>query len=108
MEGQPRLTRFGDISDTEPLPGFFVRRIDGEGLSVQKVGLAKGERSDFEHAHAHPQMLVMLSGRMSVESGGGRFEVAAGDVLELPPNTKHGRIWAQEDCLFLDVFGVAG
>ena len=103
------LTNLADVPATQPLPGFFARRVEGEQLSVQEVTLAAGEGSDFTHAHAHEQMLVMLSGRMTTIVGENdderQVELRAGDVLRLPPGKRHGGIFAKEDSRFLDVFG---
>lgn len=100
---------FGDLDAAEPLPGFFVRRIDGEEIAVQEVRLNAGHGSDFAHAHPHEQFLLMVEGRLRLSLGEGdaavERELTAGDVLHLPGGLRHGRIWAVENCRFVDVFG---
>jgi quercetin dioxygenase-like cupin family protein len=56
-----------------------------------------------EHAHENEQITYILEGRLRFALGEETVDVAAGEVLTIPPNVPHAAE-ALEDTLDVDVF----
>jgi quercetin dioxygenase-like cupin family protein len=59
-----------------------------------------------EHRHANEQVTVLLQGRLRFLSEGNEYTIAAGQVLQIPPDAPHS-VEALEDSLAMDLFSPA-
>jgi quercetin dioxygenase-like cupin family protein len=57
-----------------------------------------------EHAHAHEQMSLVVSGRIRFSIEGEERIAAPGDVLHFPSNCLHGATMMEEEVVLLDIF----
>lgn len=103
-----QLHTFDELPVDRPMPLISRRRVIGEHMMVSDVRLDRGFTL-ASHEHPNEQFIVLLSGRCRF--GVGRegtpahrvVEVAAGQVLVVPPNEPHSCV-AIEDTHILDLF----
>lgn len=97
--------RWDDLPREELNPLIGRRLVTGERLMISHVYLAQGAIVP-QHAHDNEQLTYILRGCLRFflgEDGDEVVDVAAGEVLHLPPNLPH-RAEALEDTLDVDVF----
>ena len=97
--------RWDDLPREELSPLIGRRLVTGEQLMVAHVYLAKGAIVP-QHDHHNEQVTYILEGRLRFflgEDGAEVVDVAAGEVLTIPPHLPH-RAEALEDTLDVDVF----
>jgi quercetin dioxygenase-like cupin family protein len=58
------------------------------GMSVSVVHFHDGARTNW-HEHPSEQILIVLTGAGRVGDAGEQHEIGPGDVVHLPPNTRH-------------------
>ncbi len=92
-----------EIEQKELLPGFSVRFVHGEKMTLAYWDIKAGSVLP-EHAHHHEQVAAqVISGQFELTLEGETKLMNAGDVAVIPSNAIHsGR--AITDCQLLDVF----
>ena len=97
--------RWDDLPREELSPSIGRRLVTGGRLQIAHVYLAKGAIVP-QHAHDNEQLTYILEGTLRFWLGEDESEVvdvAAGEVLHIPPNVPH-KAAALEDTLDVDVF----
>jgi quercetin dioxygenase-like cupin family protein len=97
--------RWDEVPKEEVKPDLSRRLITGERLMIAHVYLDKGCLVP-QHSHENEQLTYILEGRLRFFLGDDEsevVEVAAGEVLHIPPNLPH-KAEALEDTLDVDVF----
>jgi quercetin dioxygenase-like cupin family protein len=97
--------RWEDVPKEDVSEGFARRLISGERLMLTHVYLDKGFVVP-RHSHENEQLTWILEGVLRFWLGEDESEVvdvAAGEVLHLPPNLPH-KAEALEDTLDVDIF----
>jgi quercetin dioxygenase-like cupin family protein len=97
--------RWEELPREELGPLIGRRLVTGERLMIAHVYLAEGAIVP-QHAHENEQLTYILEGRLRFflgEDGSEVVDVAAGEVLCIPPSLPH-RAEALEDTLDVDVF----
>ena len=97
--------RWEDLPREELSPSIGRRLVTGGRLLIAHVYLAKGAIVP-QHAHDNEQLTYILEGTLRFWLGEDESEVvdvAAGEVLHIPPNVPH-KAEALEDTLDVDVF----
>jgi quercetin dioxygenase-like cupin family protein len=97
------VTHSNDAVMSTPEPGLR-RQIMSFSPSMMLVRhrMAKGWVGT-RHAHPHEQMVYVVSGHITFEHPGGRFDALAGDSFLVPGNVEH-QASAHEDSEVLDIF----
>jgi len=97
------VTHSNDAVMSTPEPGLR-RQIMSFSPSMMLVRhrMAKGWVGT-RHAHPHEQMVYVVSGHITFEHPGGRFDARAGDSFLVPGNVEH-QASAHEDSEVLDIF----
>ncbi len=91
-----------DLPSSLPLPGYHLRVIHGERMSVAYWDIECGATLP-EHSHPHEQIANVLEGEFELFVGGELRRLRSGDVAVIPPGVPHsGR--ALTDCRILDTF----
>jgi len=83
--------------------GMTRKTVCGEKMSAMKVVVAGGTCFDGRlHHHPHEQMLVVLSGRVSVQINDAVLEVEPGDLIFFPSGSLHAVVGtgSQEACYY--------
>jgi unsaturated pyranuronate lyase len=94
--------RWDDLPREELSPLIGRRLVTGDRLMIAHVYLAKGAIVP-EHSHHNEQVTYILEGTLRFTIDGETIDVAAGEVLTIPPHLPH-RAEALEDTLDVDVF----
>ncbi|HET7566393.1 MAG TPA: cupin domain-containing protein [Gaiellaceae bacterium] len=97
--------RWDDVPREQLNPQIARQLVTGERLMIAHVHLAKGAVVPA-HAHENEQLTYILAGCLRFwlgEDGAETLDVAAGEVLCIPPNVVH-KAEALEDTLDVDVF----
>ena len=97
--------RWEELPREELGPLIGRRLVTGERLMIAHVYLAEGAIVP-QHAHENEQLTYILEGRLRFflgEDGSEVVDVAAGEVLCIPPSLPH-RAEALEDTLDVDIF----
>jgi unsaturated pyranuronate lyase len=94
--------RWDDLPREALSPLIGRRLITGDQMMIAHVYLAKGAIVP-EHSHHNEQITYILEGRLRFTVGGEQIDVAAGEVLTIPPHVPH-QAEAIEDTLDVDVF----
>ena len=92
-----------DIQEKELLPGFNVRMVHTEKMTLAYWDIKVGSVLP-EHSHPHEQVAAqVIAGEFELTLDGETKVMKAGDVAVIPSNVVHsGR--AITDCQLLDVF----
>lgn len=95
--------RLKDIEERELLPGFKVRMVHSEKMTLAYWDIKAGSVLP-EHSHPHEQIAAqVISGEFELTLDGETKLMKAGDVAVIPSNVTHsGR--AITDCQLLDAF----
>jgi len=83
--------------------GVTRKTVCGEKMSAMKVVVAGGTRFDGRlHHHPHEQMLVVLSGQVSVQINDTVVDAEPGDLVFFPSGSLHAVVGAgsQEACFY--------
>lgn len=105
---EPFLHTLSELPVDRPMPMIERRRIIGEQMMISAVVLERGFVLE-SHKHFNEQFVVVQRGRCvfglgdPVSSEYREVEVAAGQVLALPPNMPHS-CRALEQTHILDLF----
>jgi quercetin dioxygenase-like cupin family protein len=94
--------RWDDLPREQLSPLIGRRLITGEQMMIAHVYLAQGAIVP-EHSHHNEQVTYILEGRLRFTVDGETIDVAAGEVLTIPPHVPH-MAEALEDTLDVDVF----
>ena len=76
-------------------------KLSGEGFSVFAWQDPPGGYYS-DHSHPNDELIVVSSGRIVFTIDNGRYELGAGDAMELPANTRHSA--ANEDRMPVSYF----
>jgi quercetin dioxygenase-like cupin family protein len=71
-------------------------------MTTARIYLGKGGVVP-RHSHENEQISHVLEGRLLFEFDSASYEVAAGGIMEIPPNEPHS-VTALEDSVAMDVF----
>jgi quercetin dioxygenase-like cupin family protein len=74
--------------------------LTGEGLRVTEWTDDAGATYP-EHAHAHREVRIVLSGRMTIDAGGKRYELGPGDRIDLEPEEIHRAIVGEQGVAYI-------
>lgn len=95
--------QLSDIEEKELLPGFRVRMVHSEKMTLAYWDIQAGAMLP-EHAHPHEQVAAqVMSGEFELTLAGETRIMKAGDVAVIPSNVVHSGK-AITDCQLLDVF----
>ncbi|MEZ5354287.1 MAG: cupin domain-containing protein [Bryobacteraceae bacterium] len=83
-------------------PNFARKVIHTERMTIARVMLAKGSVVP-RHSHENEQVTVLEAGRLRFQFDDGEAEIAAGEVMQIPPNAPH-LVEALEDSVAYDLF----
>lgn len=83
--------------------------ICGDMISAVRVETAADAVFDGKtHWHANEQILVMVSGKVSVEIDGLRHDAEAGELVFFPAGSRHAAVAVgQEGCVYYELFAPA-
>ena len=93
---------FEDIEKKELIPGYFVRFVHTDHLTMAYWEIKSGAPMPV-HAHPHEQVTTITEGAFSLILDGEEQVLTAGQIAVIPPETKHGG-HAESDCRIVDVF----
>jgi len=92
-----------DIDQKELLPGFSVRFVHAEKMTLAYWDIKAGAQLP-QHSHHHEQVAAqVISGEFELTLDGETKVMKAGDIAVIPSNTVHSGK-AITDCQLLDVF----
>jgi quercetin dioxygenase-like cupin family protein len=83
--------RWEDLPREELSPLIGRRLITGNQMMIAHVYLAQGAIVP-EHAHHNEQITYIVEGRLRFTVGGETIDVAAGEVLTIPPHVPHSAV----------------
>ena len=97
------VTQYNLAKVSQPVDGV-TRRIlaHSDNLMLTEHTLEKGAVLP-DHKHAHEQLVYLLKGEISLEMGGKRLNMKAGDSLVIASNISH-KVTALTKSLALDIF----
>src|SRR5512144_1078717 len=97
------VTQYASGKVSKPVYGV-TRRIlaHSDNLMLTEHTLEKGAVLP-DHKHAHEQLVYLLKGEISLEMGGERLNMKAGDSLVIASNVSH-KVTALTKSLALDIF----
>ena len=103
MSSTIEVTPSQDAGMTAPEPGLRRQVMSyTKDLMLVRHKMEKGWVG-VKHQHPHEQMVYVVSGHLTFEHPGGKFEFRTGDSFIVPGNTDH-QAAALEDSEVLDVF----
>ncbi len=96
------FVELSEIREREPVPGFRVRFIHSDSMTVAYWEIEPGA-SMPEHSHSHEQIVNLIEGELELMVGGEVRTLVPGLVAIVPPDVVHsGR--AVTMCRLIDVF----
>jgi len=105
MSSHVKFYRWDDMPKERVSSTLERRLITGERMMLAHVYLAKGCVVP-KHSHDNEQITYILEGALRFrigENGSEEITVAAGEVLQIPPNVSHEAV-ALADTLDVDIF----
>ena len=91
-----------DIHESEPVPGFRVRFVHTDNMTVAYWDIERGAAMP-EHSHEHEQIVNLIEGDFELTVGDELRTLTPGVVAVIPPDVPHsGR--AATTCRIVDVF----
>ena len=90
------------IEERELIPGFRVRFVHGERLTMAYWSIEAGAELR-EHTHEHEQITNVIEGEFEMTIEGDSYRYSSGMVAVIPSNAVH-RGKAITDCRVIDVF----
>lgn len=97
-----RIHNWKTVPPEQMNPLFTRQAIHAQRITVARIQLRKGAIVP-EHNHDNEQITMLVEGRLRFISGGENYELAPGDLLEIPPSVPHS-VEALEDSIAVDVF----
>ena len=97
-----QLYEWAGIEREQLNPRAARQVIHAEKLTIARLFLNKGAVVG-EHSHHNEQVTVLEQGRLRFTIDGRELELAAGQVLDIPPNAVHS-VLALEDSVAMDIF----
>lgn len=102
-------TGTGELMDTKNTPLYLdfdssedeLRQWRKEDLATTEHHINKRSRQCIMHAHPFYEMILILSGQVNYLSEDGRREMNSGELLWIPPDTRH-MVSLQPDCKCYD------
>ena len=91
-----------DIAERELLPGFHVRFIHTENMTIGHFRIEAGSELPLHH-HPHEQVTTLLEGRFAMTLDGEERICEPGQAVVIPGNVPHSGK-ALTDCRIIDVF----
>ncbi len=96
------LINFSEIEEQELLPGFHVRFVHSDNMTLAYWNIEDGA-SLPEHTHPHEQVVNVIEGKLELVVDGEPHHLTPGKVFVLPSNVPHGGK-ALTPCKVIDVF----
>jgi len=102
-----------DWSKLPSAPGMRAgserKAICGEKMSAVRVTTAADAKFDGKtHSHDNEQMLIMISGSVTLTIDGEVFEARSGDLVFFPPGSKHAAVGVGRDgAVYYELFAPA-
>lgn len=94
--------RMGDLRESEPVPGFKVRFVHAENMTLGYWNVQAGAVLPA-HSHSHEQVSSVIEGQFEMSIEAETKILVSGSVAVIPPNAQHsGR--AITDCRIVDAF----
>jgi len=89
--------------------GSVRKGVCGDKMSAVLVTTAPGSRFDGEtHWHDNEQMLIMVSGSVTLKIDDAVIEAKPGDLVFFPPGSRHAAIGCgPEGCVYYELFAPA-
>ena len=88
----------------EQLPDGVERQmIVGENLMICRIKFPPFAVAT-QHEHPHEQMTIVEKGHTRFIVGDEEKIVEAGDVIHIPPNSRHGARMLDEEVVLIDIF----
>jgi quercetin dioxygenase-like cupin family protein len=87
----------------ELVPNGRTQTFWGEQLLVSRVDFEPHVQVP-EHQHPHEQFGVVLSGQLTLNIGGERHVLRAGEMFLIPGNVPHGGVAGPEGFVAVEVF----
>jgi quercetin dioxygenase-like cupin family protein len=104
-ENKEQLMTFiqlSDVPERELVPGFFVRFVHTENVTLAYWSIKKGSNLP-DHFHSNEQTTTILEGRFQLTVESETRVLEPGMVAVIPPNAKH-HATAISDCRLIEVF----
>ena len=92
----------GDIAESEPVPGFRVRFVHGDNMTIAYWEVDE-EAVLPDHSHPHEQISSVIEGQFELTIEGVTEILGPGSVGVIPPNAPHSGK-AITDCRIIDAF----
>ncbi len=96
------LYHLNEIAEKELIPGFRVRFVHSEKMTIAYWNIAAGFTLP-KHSHPHEQVVNIMDGELELVVDGVPAKLGPGDVVVLEPNVPHSGS-ALTDCRVIDVF----
>ncbi|MBA2615327.1 MAG: cupin domain-containing protein [Actinobacteria bacterium] len=97
------FARLGSLDRQRIWAGIHARMVHGERMTLGVVELDPGAAAP-EHAHAHEQVGLVLSGSVRFTIGDETRELRQGDVYVIPSDVSHTAEAGPEGTALIDVF----
>jgi len=92
----------GDVAESEPVPGFRVRFVHGENMTIAYWEVDEGAVLP-DHSHPHEQISNVIEGQFALTIEEVTEILGPGSVGVIPPNAPHSGK-AVTDCRIIDAF----
>lgn len=80
--------------------------VTGKTIEVGRLAFKQGQKSE-PHSHPHEQIVICLTGRLTVYLDGSKYTIGPGDGYHAPANVEHS-VHALEDSVLLSCKNVLG
>jgi quercetin dioxygenase-like cupin family protein len=97
-----KLHDLNTLAGEQMNPLTYRQVVHSAQMTVSKLALKTGAVVPLHH-HVNEQLSIVLRGRLRFEFPAATVEVAAGQIMEIPPNLPH-RVEVLEDCDVIDMF----
>jgi quercetin dioxygenase-like cupin family protein len=91
-----------DIKQNEMIPGFKVRFVHSEFMTISYWDVKKGSKLP-EHKHHHEQISQVMEGEFELKIDGISQVMQPGKVAMIKSNATHSGV-ALTDCKIMDIF----
>ena len=97
------VTRYADVPAIELTPSIKANIISAEKITLSFAGAEPNALLPAHH-HENEQILIVPDGAIDFIIEGKQYKVKKGDVIVLPPNTKHGAYFSDKGARVIDIF----